>query len=192
MPPISLKPHVSHFLGLFGQRREDLRLCATALHPFAARVEVDLPARELGSEANVLPISPDRQRELIFVDHCLNRLRRRVAEHARDLGRREGELRKALGIRRPRHDVDPLAVELVHNGLHARALEADARANRIDRVVAREHGDLRAATDLARSGPISTMFCWISGTSSLNSACTNSGSPRLRIKRGPWAFPRRA
>ena len=32
---------------------------------------------------------------------------------------------------------------------------------------------------------ISTICCWISGTSSLNSAFTNSGSPRDRMSRGP-------
>ena len=76
-------------------------------------------------------------------------MRGRIAEHARDLGRRERQLGEALRIGRPRHDVDALAVQLVDDRLHARALEADARAHRIDRVVAREHGDLGAAADFA-------------------------------------------
>ena len=72
-----------------------------------------------------------------------------IAEDARDLRRRERELGEALRIGRPRHDVDALAVQLVDDRLHARPLESDAGADRIDRVVAREHGDLRAAADFA-------------------------------------------
>src|SRR5881397_283652 len=40
------------------------------------------------------------------------------------------------GTRADRHDVDPLASQLVDHGLHARALESHACAHRIDRVVA--------------------------------------------------------
>src|SRR5262249_44601269 len=45
------------------------------------------------------------------------------------------------------------AVDLVHARLYARAFEADARAHRIDGVVARDHRDLGAAPRLARRGP---------------------------------------
>jgi hypothetical protein len=44
-------------------------------------------------------------------------------------------LAKALGLVGPGHDVDALAAEFVDHGLHARALEADAGADRIDGVV---------------------------------------------------------
>ena len=76
----------------------------------------------------------------------------RVREDARHARRREGELREALGIGRPGHDVDPLAIELVDHGLHARTLEAHAGAHRVDGVVARQDRDLRAAADLAGGG----------------------------------------
>src|SRR5262245_10058051 len=101
--------NVSHLLGLFGQRREDLRLAAT-LHPLATRVEIDLPAGELRGETHVLPVAADGQRELVFVDDGLDGLRSRIAEHARDLCRRQRELREPLRVGRPRYDVDALAV----------------------------------------------------------------------------------
>ena len=44
-----------------------------------------------------------------------------------------------------RHDVDLLAAELLHDGLDARALHADARADRIDVRVAADDGDLASA-----------------------------------------------
>src|SRR6185503_6235664 len=47
---------------------------------------------------------------------------------------------------------DLLAAELLHDGLHARALHADARADRIDVGVARGDGDLRARARLAGHG----------------------------------------
>jgi hypothetical protein len=79
----------------------------------------------------------------------LNRLGPRIAEHARDLRRRERELGEPLRIRRPWDDVDSLAVQFVHHGLNARALEADARADRVDRIIAREDGDLGSAAHFA-------------------------------------------
>src|SRR5690606_29878737 len=48
------------------------------------------------------------------------------------------------------YDVDPLATQLADDGLHARALQPYARADRIDRIVTRRHRDLGAAADLAR------------------------------------------
>ena len=45
---------------------------------------------------------------------------------------------EARGIAIARDDVDLLAAELLHDGLDARALHADARADRIDVRVAAE------------------------------------------------------
>ena len=81
---------------------------------------------------------------MVLASGSLNTLR-----HPRRRERQPGE---PLRIGRPRHDVDALAAQLVHDRLHARALEADARADRIDGVVARDHGDLGAAADFARDG----------------------------------------
>src|SRR6478735_2944863 len=43
------------------------------------------------------------------------------------------------------------SAQLLHDGLHAAALHADARADRVDVAIARRDGDLRAGTRLARA-----------------------------------------
>ena len=65
---------------------------------------------------------------------------------------RERQPGEPLRIGRPRHDVDPLAAELVDDRLHPGALEPDAGADRIDGVVAGDHRHLGAAADFARDG----------------------------------------
>src|SRR5207248_707501 len=66
-----------------GQRRKARPLPA-ALQPLATRVQVDLPAGELGSEPDILAVPPDGERQLIFVHDRLDRLGLGVREHARD------------------------------------------------------------------------------------------------------------
>src|SRR6185295_1553827 len=56
------------------------------------------------------------------------------------------------GVGRPRDDVDLLALQLLHHGLHAAAAHADAGADRIDGAVVAQHGDLGAAAGIARHG----------------------------------------
>ncbi len=46
----------------------------------------------------------------------------------------------------PGNDVDLLALQLADDGLHAAAAHADAGADRIDRGIAADHGDLGAAS----------------------------------------------
>src|SRR6266516_912011 len=60
--------------------------------------------------------------------------------------------REPLRVWGPRHDVDALAVQLVHDRLHARAFEAHARAHRVDGVVPGRDGDLGPAPRLAGGG----------------------------------------
>src|SRR5438034_36337 len=135
---------------LLGRQRREQRALAAALEPLAARVQVDLPAGELGREPHVLAVPADGQRQLVLVHDRLDRLGFGIREHARHARRRERQLREALGVGRPGDDVDALAAQLVHHGLHARALEPDAGAHRVDRVVPRRDGDLGAAPRLAR------------------------------------------
>ena len=68
------------------------------------------------------------------------------------LGGLDGGADEARRIAVERHDVDLLAAQLLHDGLHARALHADARADRIDVGVAAGDGDLRACAGLAGAG----------------------------------------
>ena len=77
-------------------------------------------------------------RSSVFVEHDLRHFRRRQRVH---------DERGDVG--RPRNDVDLLALQLVHHRLHARAAHADAGADRIDRGIARDHGDLGARSGIA-------------------------------------------
>ena len=115
------------------------------------RVDVDAPARELRGEPHVLPLLAYSQRQLFVGDDELHRVRLGVDEHARDLGRRDRVAHKARRVRIPRHDVDLLAAQLLHDRLHARALHADAGAHRIDIAILAGDGDLGAGARLARA-----------------------------------------
>ena len=53
----------------------------------------------------------------------------------------------------PLNDVDLLAAQLADDGLDARALHADAGADRIDIALARSYGDLGAFAGFARDAP---------------------------------------
>ncbi len=65
------------------------------------------------------------------------RVRLGVDDHARHLGRRDRVAHEARRIVVVGDDVDLLAAQLLHHRLHARALHADAGADRIDVAVAR-------------------------------------------------------
>src|SRR5690606_28764236 len=91
--------------------------------------DVDLPVGEAGGEARVLPLLADRQRQLVRRDGGPGGLRGRV-EHldGEDLRGRQGmgdELSRLVGVV---DDVDLLLSQLRHDGAHARAQLADARA----------------------------------------------------------------
>src|SRR2546430_8327197 len=137
---------------LLGRQRREQRALAAALQPLAARIQVDLPAGELGREPYVLAVPTDGERQLVLVHNRLDRLGLGIREHAGHARRRERQLREALGVGRPRDDVDALAAQLVHYGLHARAFEPHAGAHRIDRIVTGRDGDFGAAPRLARRG----------------------------------------
>src|SRR4029077_8272861 len=128
-----------------------LEIGLAALGFFLLGKDVDVPAGQLRGEAYVLPAAADRQRELvvgvrdddldpfaIFVDHDLGDFggRQRVDDEGRD-------------IRRPRNDVDLLALQFIDHGLHARTAHADAGADRIDRGIPGNHAVFRARAGIA-------------------------------------------
>src|SRR5690606_4914999 len=126
------------------------RLVRTTFEPLAAAVKVDLPAQQLTGQADVLSVPADRQRELVLVHDRRDHTARGVADHLRDLRRRQRAPREDLRVRVPGHDVDALAAQLAHHRLHARALQPHAGADRVDRLVPRGHRDLGPPADLAR------------------------------------------
>ena len=77
-------------------------------------------------------------RVVILVEHDLD-----------DFGRLQRVDDEGRGVRRPGNDVDLLALQFADDGLHARAAHADAGADRIDRGIARDHGDLGARARIA-------------------------------------------
>src|SRR5262245_7672694 len=78
-------------------------------------LDVDPPARELDGEAHVLPLAPDRQRELVVGHDHVHRLRGVVDDHLRHLRRGERGADVAGGIGAPRDDVDALPAQLLHH-----------------------------------------------------------------------------
>ena len=112
-------------------------------------MDVDAPAGELRREPDVLALLADRERELVVGDDQLHAVAFGVDDDALDLGGRDRVAHEARRIVVVRDDVDLLAAQLLHDGLDAAALHADARADRIDVAVARRHGDLRAGARLA-------------------------------------------
>src|SRR5207249_8544732 len=68
----------------------------------------------------------------LFPYTTLFRSRLGIGEDSRDPRRCERQLGKPLRVGRPRDDVDALAVELVHDGLDARALQSDRKSTRLN------------------------------------------------------------
>src|SRR5690606_31093726 len=126
------------------------RLLRTALEPLAAAIQIDLPAQQLTRQPHVLPVAPDRQRELVLVHDRRDHTARRVTDHLRDLRGRQRAPGEDLRVRVPGHDVDPLAAQLAHHRLDARALQPHAGADGVNGLVPRVHRHLRPSTDLAR------------------------------------------
>src|SRR4051794_25118099 len=123
-----------------------------ALHFFLG-LDVDLRTDQLRREADVQPTLADGERELVVVDDDVEvrTMRLFIARdgNARDLGRSQRVLRVDDDVFIERDDVDLLAAQLADDGLHARALHADACADRIDVALARHDRDLGALTRLA-------------------------------------------
>src|SRR5690606_37157315 len=103
-------------------------------------------------EADVLALAADRERELLVGDDELHPPVGLVDDDLVDLGRLDRRADEARRIPIPGDDVDLLAAQLLDDRLDARALHADARAERIDVRVAAHDGDLRARALLAGAG----------------------------------------
>src|SRR4029077_9747215 len=111
--------------------------------------DVDFPAGELRGELDVLATATDRQAQLIVRHDDLGLVLLLVHQNLADLGRRQRIDDEVGGVVRPRDDVDLLALQLLHDGLHAADAHADAGADRVDRAVVAQHGDLGAAAGIA-------------------------------------------
>ena len=126
-----------------------LEFLLAALRLFLLGEDVDVPAGELRGEAHVLAAAADGERELLVGHHDLDALGVLVEHDLGDFGRLQRVDDEGRGVLRPRDDVDLLALQLVDHRLDAAAAHADAGADRIDRGVARDDGDLGAAAGIA-------------------------------------------
>ena len=113
--------------------------------------DVDPPAGQAGGEPGVLALAADRQREhpLGHGDGSRSGAPRRWSTPRTWAGRQRVRDEHAR-VLVPRDDVDLLAGELGDDRLDARAALADRRADRVEALLARRDGDLRAAAGLAR------------------------------------------
>ena len=100
-------------------------------------LDVDAPAHELGRQPHVLALLADGEAQLLVLDHHLHDPLLLVEDgDAAHLGRRERVLDEGRRVVAPLDDVDLLAAQLADDGLHARALHADAGADRVDVLLA--------------------------------------------------------
>src|SRR5262249_50779748 len=97
----------------------------------------------------VLTLFADRQRHLLGGDDHRRHLLRFVQLDTGRFGRAERVRDKGRRIGRPLDDVDLLAVKLVDDVLDADAADTDAGADRIDLLLPRGDGPLRAQTRFA-------------------------------------------
>src|SRR3984957_9771711 len=113
--------------------------------------DVDVPAGQLRGEADILAAPSDRQRQLIIGvgDHDFDPLAILVDHDLGDLRGRQRIDDKGRDVRRPRDDVDLLALQFIDYRLHARAAHADAGADWIDRRIPRNHPDFRPGAGIA-------------------------------------------
>ncbi len=114
--------------------------------------DVELPAGELRGEAHVLSLAADGERQLLVGDDELHPAVGLVDDDLVHLGGLDSRADEARRVAVVGDDVDLLAAQLLHDGLHARALHPDARAHRVDVGVAAGHRDLRARAGLAGAG----------------------------------------
>src|SRR5690606_9214184 len=127
-------------------------LLLAALALLLLRQDVDVPTRELRGEPHILAAAADRQRQLALRHDHLDAVRILVEDNLRHLGRRQGVDDELRSVGPPLDDVDLLALQLVHDGLHTLATHADAGADGVDRAVLGDDGDLGARARITGHG----------------------------------------
>src|ERR1700722_10530599 len=113
---------------------------------------IDVPTRQLRGETYVLPAPPDGQRKLIVGDDDFDARRILVEHDFHHLGRLQRVDDEGRRVRRPRNDIDLLALLFVDHRLDARTAHADAGSDRINRGIVGDDRDLGARAGIARDG----------------------------------------
>ena len=107
-------------------------------------------ARQLAGQPDVLPAPPDRKRKLLVGDDHLFRQPLLVEDDLRDGGRLQrgqGEFDHVVG---PGNDVDPLALQLVHDRLDPGSPHPDARPHGVDAALVGKDRDLGPRSGVSR------------------------------------------
>ncbi|EAQ04012.1 hypothetical protein OB2597_12231 [Pseudooceanicola batsensis HTCC2597] len=116
------------------------------------RHDVDVERGKLRCQTHVLTAPADGERKLLFRHHHLDPLGLFVENHLGDLGGLQRVDEEGRLILVPGDDVDLFALKFVHHGLNAAAAHPDTGADRVDRPVVGDHGDLGARPRIAGDG----------------------------------------
>ncbi len=125
-----------------GKRHERI---VTALHRLvigALALHVEMPARQLAGQSDVLPLLADGDGQKLVGDDDLHRPVVLVDDDPRDLGRSQGVADELGGVHVPGDDVDLLAAQFLDDALDPAALHPHAGAHRVDIGVVGGDGDL--------------------------------------------------
>ena len=118
----------------------------------ACRFDVNVPAGQARGEAGILALLANGERELIVGDDDGGVVFILVDNDAVHASRAQGLSDVLRGIFVPLNDVDALVAKLFDNHAHARALGANARANRVEVGLAACDGDFGAGAGLTGDG----------------------------------------
>src|SRR5262249_42206757 len=135
--------------GHAGQLIEPIDRPVDAVVVLVVSHDLDVPADELGRQADVLPAPADGERKLIFLHEHNGAPEPLVEKNLLDGGRLQRVGNHDLQAVVPADDVDAFAAEFVDDVLDAAAADADTGADAIDFHVDRGDGDLGAVAGLA-------------------------------------------
>ncbi len=121
-----------------------------ALVEFLHGHDFDVPADQLGCQANVLSAAADGQRELVFGHQHNGPAELRIEEHVADLGWLKCIRDKHLQRIVPADNIDALAAQFVDDRFDPAAANADAGADAIDFHIDAGDGNLGPVAGLAR------------------------------------------
>ncbi len=105
---------------------------------------LDIPATQFTCQADILPTSPDGQRQLILTDQDDGASEHLAENHLFNFGRLQGIGDQDLQVIAPADNINPLSGELVHNVFDPIAADADTGPHTVDAGIGTDNRHLRA------------------------------------------------